>query len=82
MHTHKYSSGLVDRFQNKFVIENGCFVQTSRVYRYWKIIVFTQAYCYTIIKYNDGEKNYMIILKLILDEIYKNENEEIYKITI
>ena len=82
-HTHKYSSGLVDRFQNKFVIENGCLCKPQEYTDTGKLSFSPQTYCYTIIKYNDGGKiNYDNIKTYFLDEIYKSGNEEVYKITI
>lgn len=81
-HTHKYSCGIVDRFQGKFVIENGCLCQPQS-YADKGILKYTpQSYCYTIIKYNKDEPiNYNNIKTYFLDEYEEKENI-VYQINI
>lgn len=54
-HTHKYSNGIVDRYQGKFAIENGCLCQPQPYADSGKLSYTPQSCCYTIIKYNDNE---------------------------
>jgi len=54
-HTHKYSSGVVDRFQNKFVVENGCLCLPQSYADKGNLGFSPQTYCYSIIKYNNDK---------------------------
>jgi len=82
-HTHKYSSGLVDRFQNKFAIENGCLCQPQKYADNGKLNYAPQSYCYTIIKYNNDEKvNYNNIKTYFLDELDSQEEQKVYNIKL
>lgn len=55
-HTHKYSSGVTERFSNKYIIENCCMCKPQKYSDCGKTSYSPQTYGYTIIKYNDGEK--------------------------
>lgn len=55
-HTHKQSSGIIDRYSGKFAIENGCLCKPQSYSDSGKLSFSPQSYCYTIIKYNDNEK--------------------------
>lgn len=80
-HTHKYSNGIVDRYQGKFAIENGCLCQPQSYADSGKLNFTPQAYCYTIIKYNDDEPvDYNNIKTYFLDEYI--DNGEVYQINI
>jgi len=80
-HTHKYSNGIVDRYQGKFAIENGCMCLPQSYADNGKLNYTPQAYCYTIIKYNDNEPvNYNNIKTYFLDE-YVDKGKE-YQIKI
>lgn len=80
-HTHKASSGLIDRFSNKIAVENPCLCKPQSYADTGKTNFTQQAYGYTIIKYNKNEKvSYNNIKTYILDEI-KDEIKE-YKIVL
>lgn len=80
-HTHKQSSGLVDRHQSKFVVENGCLCMPQNYVDSGKLNFTPQAYCYTIVKYNNSEKvDYNNIKTYFLDEI--ETNEESYSVNL
>lgn len=80
-HTHKFSNGIVDRHQGKFVVENGCLCQPQSYADNGKLNYTPQAYCYTIVKYNNHEPiNYNNIETYFLGEL-PNENTK-YKISI
>lgn len=82
-HTHKHSSGLVDRFQSKFVIENGCLCKPQSYSDSGKLSFTPQAYCYTIIKYNNDEKvDYNNIKTYFLDELDSQEEQKVYNIKL
>lgn len=55
-HTHKASQGVVDRFENKYVVENPCLCMPHSYSDCGKLGYSPQTYGYTIIKYNDNEK--------------------------
>lgn len=54
-HTHKYSNGVIDRYQGKFAVENGCLCRPQPYADSGKLNYTPQSYCYTIIKYNNNE---------------------------
>ena len=54
-HTHKASQGIVDRYENKYVVENPCLCKPHSYSDMGKLGYSPQSYGYTIIKYNDGE---------------------------
>lgn len=82
-HTHKYSCGIVDRFQNKFVVENGCLCVPQSYADKGKLGYYPQAYCYTIIKYNNDEKiNYDNIRTYFLDDLEDEDKKEKYSVNL
>lgn len=55
-HTHKASQGVIDRFENKYVVENPCLCIPHSYSDCGKLGYSPQTYGYTIIKYNENEK--------------------------
>jgi predicted phosphodiesterase len=55
-HTHKYSSGVTERFSNKYIIENCCMCKPQKYSDCGKTSYSPQTYGYTIVKYNNSEK--------------------------
>lgn len=55
-HTHKYSCGVIDRFQGKFALENPCMCKPHSYSDCGKLGYSPQSYGYTIIKYNKNER--------------------------
>lgn len=80
-HTHKMSQGIVDRYENKYVIENPCLCKPHSYSDCGKLGYSPQTYGYTIIKYNNDERvdpnNVRVYL---LDE--KTDITEEYKIKL
>ena len=54
-HSHKISSGIIDRFQGKFAYENGCLCKPMNYADVGKLGYTPQAYGYSIVKYNNDE---------------------------
>lgn len=54
-HTHKQSSGIVDRHGGKFAVENGCLCKPMPYGDSGKLNFTPEVYCYTIVKYNQDE---------------------------
>lgn len=54
-HTHKASQGIIDRYENKYVVENPCLCQPHSYSDCGKLGYSPQTYGYTIIRYNKGE---------------------------
>lgn len=82
-HTHKYSQGIVDRHKGKFVVENGCLCKPQNYADSGKLNFTPQAYCYTIIKYNNGEKiDYNNIKVYHLDELGSENTKEKYSVDL
>lgn len=80
-HTHKASQGVVDRFENKYVIENPCLCMPHSYSDCGKLGYSPQTYGYTIIKYNDNEKVKPNNIKTyFLDE--ETDTTEEYKIIL
>lgn len=80
-HTHKYSQMKVSRRQGVFVVENGCLCKNHDYADCGKLGYTPQDYCYTIIKYNNGEKiDYNNIKVYHLDDIETKQAE--YKVFI
>lgn len=73
LHTHKISSGLVDRFQGKFAIECGCNCKPHDYSDTGKLSYSPQSYGYVIIKYNNNEKLNLNNLK----QYYLSEEKKI-----
>ena len=78
-HTHKASQGVIDRFGNKFAVENPCLCKPQSYADCGKLGYTSQTYGYTIIKYNNGERvNPNNIKTYYLDEsIDRTENYKI-----
>jgi len=75
-HTHKFSTGIVDRYAGVFVVENMCMCKPQNYSDKGKLGFTPQTYGYTIIKYNDNEKiKFDNIRTYHLDELY-NQNED------
>ena len=77
-HTHKASQGVVDRYENKYVVENPCLCLPHSYSDCGKLGYSPQTYGYTIIKYNDGEKTnpnniktYLLEEKVDISENYQ-----------
>ena len=78
-HTHKASQGVIDRFENKFAVENPCLCKPQGYADCGKLGYTPQTYGYTIIKYNNGERvNPNNIKTYYLEEnVDKKENYKI-----
>lgn len=80
-HTHKYCQQTVSRRQNVYVIENGCLCMPMEYSNCGKLNYTSQHYCYTIIRYNNGESiNFNNISVYHLDEIDSNNKGSIIKL--
>lgn len=80
-HTHKYSCGVVDRFANKFIVENPCLCKPQEYSDCGKLGFSPQAYGYTVINYNNEEKiDPNNVKTYILSEKY--DNKSCYKINL
>lgn len=80
-HTHKHSTGVVDRHTGKYVVENGCLCKPQEYADTGKLNYTPQYYCYTIVKYNGNEKiNYNDIKVYHLDE--EKQNEASFKVEL
>lgn len=80
-HTHKMSQGVIDRYEDKFVVENPCLCQPHSYSDCGKLGYSQQTYGYTIIKYNNGEGvNPNNIKTYLLEEITDTTSK--YKIEL
>lgn len=80
-HTHKYASGIVDRYGSKFAVENPCLCKPQGYADSGKLGYTPQAYGYTIVKYNKDEHIDINNIKTYL----LNEEEDVtsqYKIEL
>lgn len=55
-HTHKTSLGILEKFENKFAVENPCLCKPQNYSDCGKLNYTPQTYGYTIIRYNNNEK--------------------------
>lgn len=72
-HTHKYSSGITERFQSKFAIENACLCKVQGYANSGKLSYSPQSYGYTLVKYNNGEKINLNNIKTYLLEVEEED---------
>lgn len=77
-HTHKASQGVIDRYENKYVVENPCLCSPHSYSDCGKLGYSPQTYGYTIIRYNNGErtnpnniKTYLLEEKIDISENYQ-----------
>ena len=81
-HTHKYSAGCVERFAGKYIIENGCMAHAQSYSDTGKTAYAPQSYCYTIVKYNKGEKISLNNCRTYMLDPEKEEKEDCKKYSI
>lgn len=81
-HTHKYSTGIVDRYAGVYVVENMCMCEPHDYADVGKLGYTPQTYGYTIIKYNDDDKVKFDNIKSYHLEPEDQKEETVYQLNV